>query len=92
MISNLKKFRIALGALAFLVVVSITSPASVADDRPITPRSIPKFGGTEVAQRVETMFSGIRWHGDFEEAMARAAEEGKPLFWLQVVGKLDGGL
>ena len=92
MISNLKEFRIALGALAFLVVVSITSTASVADDRPITPRSIPKFGGTEVAQRVETMFSGIRWHGDFEEAMARAAEEGKPLFWLQVVGKLDGGL
>ena len=92
MISNLKKFRIALGALAFLVVVSITSTASVADDRPITPRSIPKFGGTEVAQRVETMLSGIRWHGDFEEAMARAAEEGKPLFWLQVVGKLDGGL
>ncbi len=92
MISNLMKSRIALSAVALFVVISFTSMASVADDRPLTPRSIPKFGGTEVAQRVETMFSGIRWHGDFEEAMARAAEEGKPLFWLQVVGKLDGGL
>ncbi len=81
-----------LGTIAAVLAVSIMATVTVADDRPLTPRSIPKFGGTEVVQRVETMFSGIKWHGEFEQAMAQAAEQGKPLFWLQVVGKLDGGL
>lgn len=62
------------------------------DDSRITPRSIPKFKGTEVAKRVDQMLSGVTWHGNFDDAMASAAEEGKPLFWLQMVGKLDGGL
>ncbi|MAW76149.1 MAG: hypothetical protein CMJ95_02000 [Planctomycetes bacterium] len=84
--------RIILGTIAAVLVVSIMATVTMADDRPLTPRSIPKFGGTEVVQRVETMFSGIKWHGEFEQAMAQAAEQGKPLFWLQVVGKLDGGL
>lgn len=92
MISMLGHSRKLLGVCAFALAVSIVATILEADDRPLTPRSIPKFGGTEVAQRVETMFSGIKWHGDFEQALAQAAEEGKPLFWLQVVGKLDGGL
>ncbi|MGE4618293.1 MAG: hypothetical protein AAEJ04_00630 [Planctomycetota bacterium] len=92
MTSSFMKPMKAFGSVIFLLLFFITATISVADDRPLTPRSVPKFGGTEVAQRVETMFSGLQWHGDFDDAMARAAEEGKPLFWLQVVGKLDGGL
>ena len=78
--------------ITVVLTVSIMATITVADDRPLTPRAKPKFGGTEVVQRVESMFSGNTWHGDFEQAMAQAAEQGKPLFWLQVVGKLDGGL
>ena len=62
------------------------------DDTRITPRSVPKLKGTEVATRVDRMLSGVTWHGNFDDAMASAAEQGKPLFWLQMVGKLDGGL
>jgi hypothetical protein len=62
------------------------------DDTRITPRSVPKLKGTEVAKRVDMMLSGVTWHGNFDDAMASAAEQGKPLFWLQMVGKLDGGL
>jgi hypothetical protein len=62
------------------------------DDTRITPRSVPKFKGTEVAKRVDRMLSGVNWHGNFDDAMATAVEQGKPLFWLQMVGKIDGGL
>ena len=92
MISIWQNLPRSVSTIAVVLTVSILATITMADDRPLTPRSIPKFGGTEVVQRVETMFSGINWHGDFEQAMAQAAEEGKPLFWLQVVGKLDGGL
>jgi hypothetical protein len=53
---------------------------------------VPKFKGTEVAKRVDRMLSGVNWHGNFDDAMATAAEQGKPLFWLQMVGNLDSGL
>lgn len=92
MTSDLKNLPIWPSTIAVVFVVSIVASISMADDRPLTPRSIPKFSGTEVSQRVERMISGVNWHGDFDQAMAKAAEEGKPLFWLQVVGKLDGGL
>lgn len=62
------------------------------DDTRITPRSVPKLTGTEVAKRVDLMLSGVTWHGNFDDAMASAVEQGKPLFWLQMVGKIDGGL
>ena len=83
--------RASLSVVAVAMFITIGG-LEARDDERLTPRSIPEFSGTEVAGRVEHLMSGIKWHGNFDDAMARAAEEGKPLFWLQMVGNLDGGL
>ncbi len=80
------------GLMVMAVMLCSFSVLSAGDDEKLTPRSVPKFGGTEVESRVKTLMSGVSWHHDFDDAMARAAEEGKPLFWLQMVGDLDAGL
>jgi len=83
--------RASLSVMAVALFITIGG-LEAGDDERLTPRSIPKLSGTEVAGRVEHLMSGINWHGNFDDAMARAAEEGKPLFWLQMVGNLGGGL
>gem|GEM_PF-655757 len=83
--------RSSLSVLAVAMFITIGG-LEAGDDERLTPRSVQKLSGTEVAGRIEHLMSGINWHGNFDDAMARAAEEGKPLFWLQMVGNLDGGL
>ncbi len=58
----------------------------------LTPRAIPKISGEEVKKSVDKLLSEIHWQTDLSHALATARDEGKPLFWLQLVGNLDDGL
>ena len=48
--------------------------------------------GTDVSQRVERVMASIPWVHDLDAALAAAAKKKKLIFWLQIVGELDGGL
>lgn len=48
--------------------------------------------GAEVEKRTEALMDRIDWKPSLEEARAQAAESKKLVFWLQIVGDLDGGL
>lgn len=42
--------------------------------------------------RIQELQARVRWNRTLEDATAAARESGKPVFWLQVVGELGGGL
>ncbi len=48
--------------------------------------------GTEVEKRVEQVMTSITWTNDIDELRDRATKNKKLIFWLQLVGELDGGL
>jgi hypothetical protein len=48
--------------------------------------------GQQVAERVEKVMKSIAWQESLAAAQARAQKEKKLVFWLQLVGELDGGL
>ena len=58
----------------------------------LTPRAISKIRGPEVKKAVDKVLAEVHWHRDLSHALALAAEEKKPVFWLQLVGELDDGL
>jgi len=48
--------------------------------------------GVTVAKRAAKVMEAIDWAADLKTAQEKAKEEKKLVFWLQLVGNLDGGL
>ena len=69
-----------------------SNPGDGPQSAPLTPRSLPKIHGSEVEKSVGRLVADVHWHRDLTHALAVAKEEGKPVFWLQLVGELDDGL
>lgn len=46
--------------------------------------------GREAQERIARVRDSIAWAGGLEEAFAQARRADKPVFWLQLVGNLDG--
>ena len=51
-----------------------------------------RMPGDTVAERTVTMMTSLDWHSSLAELTQIAAEKQKPIFWLQIVGELDGDL
>jgi hypothetical protein len=83
---------IALSAIAVALAAPALSAGDGVREKAITPRSIEKITGPEVEKAVAKVLAGVHWHTDLSHALATAAEEKKPVFWLQLVGGLDDGL
>lgn len=48
--------------------------------------------GPQVAERTHKVLSKIDWAHDLSALLETAKQEKKLVFWLQLVGDLDGGL
>jgi hypothetical protein len=48
--------------------------------------------GETVAKRTEKLMTGIEWQRSFSDVEDAAAQSGKLIFWLHVVGDLEDGL
>ena len=48
--------------------------------------------GEEVQLNVDKMMSKINWSNNFNELKKQAQAEKKMIFWVDIVGDLDGGL
>ncbi len=68
--------------LCLLVGICGVAGASRAADLP----------ANQVEQRLKRMHERLTWAPTFEEGLERARASRKPLFWLQLVGDLQGGL
>ncbi|MBI4604397.1 MAG: hypothetical protein HY721_20750 [Planctomycetes bacterium] len=67
-----------LAALAGLLTTSVLVAAEVK--------------GSQVAGRVGKVMKSIDWQESLAAAQEKARKEKKLVFWLQLVGELDGGL
>ena len=48
--------------------------------------------GEQVKQNVDKMMSKINWSKDFNELKKKAQAEKKMIFWVDIVGDINGGL
>lgn len=48
--------------------------------------------GPQVADRTQKVLKQMPWAASLKAAQEKAAQEKKLVFWLQLVGDLDGGL
>ena len=74
--------------VAMLVFGSLLAVSLMAKNK----YGVQQLSGTMVEKRVMQMLQGVDWYGSFNDAVAAAAEEARPVFWVQLVGELDGGL
>ena len=54
--------------------------------------SYKTWTGEQVKSTVDKMMSKINWSKNFNERMKKAQAEKKMIFWVDIVGNLDGGL
>jgi hypothetical protein len=50
----------------------------------------PVLEGTVCSERVHELTSDIHWYNNLNEAEAQAKEQGKLVFWMHMLGKIDG--
>lgn len=50
----------------------------------------PVIPGYTAKERVERLASEIQWHDKLPDALAQAQLEGKLVFWIQMLGQIDG--
>ena len=70
----------------------LVAGALVAILAPSAPAQHQQINGDSVAERTITMMTEIDWHTSLDRLMSVATEQNKPIFWLQIVGELDGDL
>ena len=63
----------------------------IGPDGKLSP-GVPVVHPSAVKKSTEKLLAEIEWQRDLEAALAVAKDQGKPLFWLQMVGNLDDGL
>ena len=49
-----------------------------------------RVSGRELKSRVKRLNKELEWHDSIEDAAKVAQQTGKPIFWLQMLGDLDG--
>ncbi|MEE3200129.1 MAG: hypothetical protein VX254_08865 [Planctomycetota bacterium] len=54
--------------------------------------SYKTWTGEQVKSNVDKMMSKINWGNNFDELKKKAQAEKKMIFWVDIVGDLDGGL
>ncbi len=50
----------------------------------------PRVKGRRLARAINKLTRELKWHRKLEDAAAAAAEAGKPILWIQLLGDLRG--
>jgi hypothetical protein len=50
----------------------------------------PVLQGAVCSERVHELTSNIQWYKDLKEAETAAQQQGKLVFWMHMLGKIDG--
>jgi hypothetical protein len=56
----------------------------------IPGRAEPVLQGAVCSTRVHELTSDIHWYTDLKEAEEQAQQQGKLVFWMHMLGKIDG--
>lgn len=61
----------------------INVPVNAADPSAVVPSD-------EAGKNAFVVNKGMKWHTSLEEAQAKAKQEGKLVFWVHMLGTMDG--
>lgn len=76
------------GISGLLMSAALAAPLGTpADAAPISKRMV---SGDEAFQRVTALTTQIPWYTSLEHAQSVAQKEQKPIFWLHMLGPLNG--
>jgi hypothetical protein len=50
----------------------------------------PVLQGAVCSERVHELTADIHWYNDLKDAEAQAQQQGKLVFWMHMLGKIDG--
>ena len=89
---------IALGAAATLSAVAGAQKPLRAADIPVSQAATEaatafhtlKIGRALVYPRVRKLIDELTWHKRLDEALGAARQAGKPVLWIQALGRLTG--
>jgi len=73
-----------------LLTVALSLGMAVAGWLPFEALAQRVVPGYLAQERVEKLTSEIQWHDKLPDALAEAQREGKLVFWVQMLGKIDG--
>lgn len=81
--------RIASGVL--LLTASVASLAAAGKPQNIINGNVgPTVPSVAVENNVQRLAQQLHWHTSLAEAKYLAQQENKPIFWIHVLGDLDG--
>lgn len=69
--------------IALLLTTALQAPADAARAMGLVP-------GNEAAQRATKLTSEIHWYKDLSQAESEARRSGKMIFWMHMLGQMDG--
>jgi len=74
--------KVALAAVAMILLAAQCSPALAKK-----PHIVP---GDVALDRTEQLVSEIQWNRNLSQAEAQARKQGKMIFWVQMLGDING--
>jgi hypothetical protein len=89
----LPMYRMIAGALVLAVSAACWAgePGKPAPSKNIINGNVgPLLPSTAVEAKVQRLSEQIPWHKSLDEAKALAQKENKPIFWIHILGDLDG--
>jgi hypothetical protein len=57
---------------------------------PATFAAPPVLTGQIAEERVKELTTAINWHDDLKQAEAESQKTGKLIFWIHILGHIDG--
>ena len=82
----MSKMNLRNSIVTILVAILLCSLSGLASG---SPRHV---AGSDVSKRVDLVMKNIQWQDSLEKLKETAQKKKKLIFWLQIVGELDGGL
>ena len=74
-------------------LIAVSAVTVLLASGPLCAQSYKKHvKGEDVLKRTTTVVKEEPWASSLDKLMARAKDEKKLIFWMQLVGDLDGGL
>lgn len=80
------KFAV-LSSLSLALLVSLALAPGIWTAEAKGPKMI---SGQVSEQKVDKLLSGIHWYESLPQAEAVAKQQGKPIVWVHMLGKMDG--
>lgn len=76
--------------IALALVISLSSPLEAGFRRFRGARQPRMVMGEEAARKVEHLLTSLNWQTSLETALKQAASQNKLVFWVHMLGRMDG--